>query len=126
MEITREKSLYEAIEWAKAQYPEWPQSLKKPFLDRNASATDAHEYAKKLEQYEKALVTHKEERRIYGEKTLEINATIEVLIKVQAGLEKVPEKSRSKVWSKAYQDGHSSGYYQVYQELCELVELFED
>jgi hypothetical protein len=33
---------------------------------------------------------------------------------------------QSKVWWKAWEDGHSYGYYEVYQKLDDLVELFED
>lgn len=55
-----------------------------------------------------------------------VDATIENFIKNESGLNtSVPEPYRANVWRKAWQDVHSGGYYEVYQQLCELVDIFE-
>ena len=55
----------------------------------------------------------------------EVNVLIEGFIKKESGLFDIPEQYQNKVYYRAYSDGHSAGYYEVYQKLCELVEIFE-
>jgi len=55
-----------------------------------------------------------------------ISNIIEEFIKDVSGFNKtVPDDKKSKVYSKAWEDGHSSGYYEVYLCLLSLVELFD-
>jgi len=54
----------------------------------------------------------------------DINDVIIEYIKSESGLGKVPEQYRDKLYRIAYERGHSSGFYEVYQELCELVDIF--
>ncbi len=47
-------------------------------------------------------------------------------VKENSGLyTKVPEKYQSKVYYKAYEDGHANGYTEVYIQLLSLIEIFE-
>ena len=45
-------------------------------------------------------------------------------IREKSGLNDIPEDKRSKVYSLAWDRGHSSGYAEVYNELVSLVDLF--
>ena len=58
----------------------------------------------------------------------ETDSCCENLVREESGLNnlKIPQRQADKIWSKAWQDGHSDGYYSVYCKLLELVELFED
>lgn len=46
---------------------------------------------------------------------------IEMYIKQQAGLFEIPEQYREKVWNKALE---KDSYFEIYQELDELTDLF--
>lgn len=88
------------------------------------TAQEHREYADKLELYEKDMEEYKiqeKECRIHNQNVHEL---IEMLIKSQADFNSIPSQYQEKVFSKAWSDGHSDGYYEVYQELCELVEIF--
>ncbi len=52
-----------------------------------------------------------------------IDSTIIEFIKEQAGISIVPEQYRENLWNKAWEDGHSGGFYEVY--LSSLIEIFE-
>lgn len=54
-----------------------------------------------------------------------VDQKIEDTIKRDAGLYEIPEQYRGKVWNKAWQDGHSGGWGEVFNCLCELVDIFE-
>jgi len=49
---------------------------------------------------------------------------MESYIKDIAGLNTIPKQYQEKVWSKAYSDGHSNGYVEVYNCLNNLLEIF--
>ena len=51
------------------------------------------------------------------------NVAVE-FIKEMSGLNEIPEQYRDKVYSKAYEYGHSSGLSEVYNTLVDLVEIF--
>jgi hypothetical protein len=36
----------------------------------------------------------------------------------------IPEKYRNRVWTVAWSKGHSEGFYSVYNQLIELIEIF--
>ena len=113
--------LISIIESSASPHPERPS---KPLLNKNHDSQQIKIYAAQMEEYEKDMVQYNEYLEIYKRECGEIALLIEELIKDEAGLDSVPEKSRDKVYSKAWSDGHSSGFYSVYQELVELVDLF--
>lgn len=117
-------SVYEKIESAKAAYHPYPEALKKPFLKSNHSGDEAKEYSIALKKYEKEKPAYDRAKKEVQEYNQKINFAIEDFIKEESGLTKLPEHTQSKVYMKAYEDGHSNGYYSVYQELEELVDLF--
>ena len=54
----------------------------------------------------------------------DINNIIEEYIREESGLNNIPIQYRDKIYNKAWQDGHSDGFYSVYQHLTELVNIF--
>lgn len=124
-ELLNVMEVYEVIEMIeKSNKFVKPERLSKPRLVSNPTSQEAKEYAIALEKYENDLVEYNKLTSLYGRENKRLSELIVEFICEESGLNNIPEKSRGKVWSKAYQDGHSSGYYSVYQELCELVELF--
>jgi len=80
---------------------------------------------KKMEAYETAFAEYEiveNSCKIHNQK---VDALIHDFICDVSGLNRIPEQYRNKVYSKAWSDGHSDGYYSVYQHLVELVDIFE-
>lgn len=119
------QSISQAIEWAKEQYGEYPVRPKKPSLKSNLNSTEAKQYATNLEKYENEITDFNERLAVWKADQTEINNVIERFIKDEVGFNIVPVKYQDKVWSKAWEMGHSSGYYEVYLKLNSLIEIFE-
>lgn len=119
------QSVIDTIEWAKKQYGDSPRLPTKPVLLVKHTSEDVGKYQKDLHEYEKAYDNHKiEKERFYTNKSKIEDAIVE-FIKQEAGLDTIPEQYRDKVYTKAYEDGHSSGYYEVYLKLDSLIEIFD-
>ncbi len=118
------QSVYHVIEKAEDFKQSYPATPYKPRLKDNANSTEVKEYAKLLEEYEEAYKQYELNKYIIDSLDNTIDNEIEAFIKEVSELNTIPEKSRDKVWHKAWQDAHSSGLYSVYQQLCELVGLF--
>jgi hypothetical protein len=129
-ELLEEKfgdNVYEANEYVKTLLPKYPQTIRKPILIKNHTSKDLKEYTILLENYENDLLKYKEEKEIYYKEYRELNSIIEEYIKEITGFYNiVPKDKQDKVWSKAYQDGHSDGNTEIYNKLQSLIELFED
>jgi hypothetical protein len=123
--ISQQESVSNAIEWAKSNFGTYPRHISKPFLKPNADSKDAIEYAKQLEEWEAKVEQNKKDKLAYNKNKYAIEAVIESFIKEEAGISIVPIQYREKLWSKAWSDGHSSGYYDVYAQLCSLVDIFK-
>jgi len=98
---------------------------KKPVLPAKPKPEDYIEHGKALQEYEPKL-------EVYNQKLTEYKKFIGVLegklidwICQDAGLNNIPEKYRSKVFSYAWERNHSYGYHDVRSALCELVDIFE-
>lgn len=119
-------SVQEAIEYIGSLEPSYTQAPKTPRLGTGHTSTEVKEYASLLEQYEKDIIAHKETRKIENEQIKQLNTVLEDYIKDEAGLyDHVPKDKQDKVWSLAWQQGHSSGYSEIYNHLLDLVNLFE-
>lgn len=105
------------------KYPDKPA---KPSPGKNITSAEVRVYADLLEAYEKELKIYNKNLGAYQKESTEINNIIEEYMKEISGLNSiVPADRRDKVWGKAWSDGHSSGYYEVYTYLRELVNIFE-
>lgn len=93
-------------------------------LQQHPTSEQAFEYAEQVKIYE----NQKNDWKIYmqNHKILvnQMNSELELYIREVAGLNLIPEQYRQNVWSRAWCDGHSSGYYEVYIKLCDLVNIF--
>ena len=118
------KTVFNAIDWAKNQYEDYPKIPIKPILSPDHTSTNLEEYIEALRQYDKEKITYNEKLETYKERQRNINDVITNYIKEEAGLDIIPEQYRDKIYQKAYNDGHSNGYYEIYINLCELVDIF--
>lgn len=110
------------------KYQDWNLKPKKPILSKNPTAEDAQVFAAQMAQYEEDLVgweTIEAENAKWNE---EIENMVADFIREESGLNhlRVSDKVKINMWKKAWDDGHSSGYVQIYYELCELVEMLTD
>jgi len=119
-------SAYEAIDYIKELEPPYISRPSKPLLKANINSSEAKEFAQKLEQYETDLAEYKIKNEERAEISKQLYAVLEDYLKDDAGLyTTVPKEKQNKVWNYAWQQGHSSGYGEVYGYLVDLVELFE-
>ncbi len=116
---------YKNIEWALSLQGESPEKPKKPILSNPHTSQDAAKYTSDLALYETRMVRYKEESDAHRNHCNEISRVIEEYIKDEAGISIVPEQYRDKLYRYAYSEGHSSGYYQVFNTLTQLIEIFE-
>ena len=119
-------SIYNTIKWAfdskEVQYPINPT---KPHLSPKHTSEDAKQYAINLDKYETIeYPKFREEKAKYQAERNEIESVVIEFIKEESGLNTIPEQYRDKIYSKAYKDGHSGGYYEVYNHLLDLIEIF--
>lgn len=124
-EIALNESLYEAIDFAQKNYGNLPTRPSKPIIPKNPNAEQVFEYAKLLKQWEEEMEAYQIVLDGYNEHRNKIDAVLVELIKEAAGIEVVPEQYRDKVYAKAWEYGHSDGFYEVYLKLNSLVEIFE-
>lgn len=98
---------------------------RRPVLPNNPSAFAAVIFATEMKQYESDISGFELREREILNHNDKVVVLIKDYIKHEGGLYIIPRQYQSKVWSKAWQDGHSDGYCSVYNHLCELVELFD-
>jgi len=103
---------------------EYPARPKKPILSREHTSEDAELYAASLKTWEKDMETYQESMKEYRAETHRLMDKFRHDALDDVGLLNHPKAD--KIYSKAWEDGHSSGLYSVYQELCDLAELFLD
>lgn len=96
----------------------------KPIQPKDTSSAGYREYADKLEQYEKELEEFEIQQKECGIHNTKVETLIKNYICEESGLNNIPDQYRNKVFSKARSDGHGEGHYAVYNQLCELVEIF--
>jgi len=97
----------------------------KPTLLTGANSEDIRRYADRFEIYEKEMAEFEVKKIELNKKKAEIEHEIKALITHESGLSDIPMQYRTKVWTVAWDAGHSDGYYEVYQWLCRFVEIFE-
>ena len=119
------EDIYIAIKWAEKQNNKYPHRRSKPTLPAKVDSKVAKQYAIDLEIWEKEKEVYSTEITNWKKKQTEINSVITEYIKDHAGLEIVPEKYRNKLYDYAFQKGHSGGFYEVYQVLSDLIDIFE-
>jgi len=125
-EIKHFSSVYEVEAYASEKRMPYPDYVPKPIkLPKSHSAKEALEYAQKLAEYEELKKEHDIKEREASIYNSIIDAVIVEWMKENSGLNDIPEQYRSKVYSLAYERGHSSGYYEVMNNLLDLVHIFD-
>lgn len=115
------------INWALDQNLKYPKRLNKPILKKEHSVEDLEEYTKKFKTYINQKINYDKYLKKYKDRVKEIEYAIIEFIKTVSGFyDHIPKNNQEKAWMKAWEDGHSSGMYSVFQELEELVDLFTD
>lgn len=115
----------DGIERLNSMKPKYPMKPYKPILSKTHSQETLEEYSSLFSKYEKEKADYDLIRNEYFAKSREIDSLIEKYIKEQSGLNSIPEKYQQKVYSLAWEEGHSNGYSEVYNYLCHLVEIFD-
>ena len=118
--------MYQQIQDLLDKIGPYPEKPRKPVLLTGANSEAIRVYADAFAEFEKKFAEFETDRAIYYQRKGEIEHMVGDLIKSESGLDSiVPVLYRDKIWSIAWDAGHSDGYYEVYQWLCKLVEIFE-
>ena len=119
------KSVIDVIELAESTILQYPQRPNKPILMAKHTSHEALIYSQELLEYEKSILTYDKLKAHYKESQFQVEDIIRKYIWNVSGLNAIEERFREKLWSKAWERGHSAGYYEVYIVLCDLLEIFE-
>ena len=103
---------------------DYPSKPKKPYLARTHTSEDAELYVASLKTWEKEIEIYKEKLAKFNKRTRELEDQFKHDALDDVGLLGHPKAD--KIYNKAWEDGHASGLHEVYQELCDLAELFLD
>lgn len=117
--------MYQQIQDLLDKIGPYPEKPTKPILPVKHNLDQIHMYAAAMAEYEAKFVEFETDRAIYYQRKGEIEHMVTELISRESGLFSVPEQYRDKIWRISWEEGHSAGYYEVYQWLCKLVEIFE-
>lgn len=117
-------SVSEVIEYGESLYPIYPVKPKKPISITLNTSQEAHDYGNKLFEYEKEKKEYDEKCMILRVHRLIVDGAIVDFIKQQSGLYDVPVIYQEKVYQKAYESGHSEGYYEIFLKLKRLTDIF--
>ena len=97
----------------------------KPNLATKHTIVDVILYSKLLLEYENNIIVYKEQLSVINKYNSEIDSIINEFLKKESNLYNlVPKQYQDKCVSLAYQRGHSEGYIGFYNNLCEIVEIF--
>ena len=120
-------SLDDAITWMEENLPPYPEEPNRP-KEPNSYATpqEYRDYASALELYANEKEEYDRLNREYRERRMDLETIVQKFIWKNTGLDTVvPEQYRDKVWSLAYDLGHSYGYSEIQNHLIDLVDIFK-
>lgn len=118
-------SVLNAIKWAIQQRGEYPSRPPKPILNAKHNVDEARKHVEDFKQFELLKKEYENKMSQYRSRCNDIDNVIVQYIKEEAGLNSIPKQYQDKVYNKAYEDGHSLGFYEVFQKLISLVEIFD-
>ena len=125
IEYSKINGVYRAIKYAEEQYVVCPPTPRKPKLTNYATSSEVFEYGKRLAEWEVETEAYKVAHNNWMENKRKIDSIIESFIMESASISVVPKQYREKLYSKAWSDGHSNGFYEVYMILKSLIEIFK-
>lgn len=100
----------------------------RPREPRLKSTTPTEEELSKFlaekEEYQKLLKEYNVNNDFYKSESSRLYAILEDKVREDSGLNDIPEQYRDKVFRYAWSERHFSGYYEVYNRLCDLTDIF--
>lgn len=115
-----------AIAWMEENLPAYPEVPNRPRSYRLETPQEYRDYASSLELYANEKEEYGKLIKEYRERRMDLETIVQKFIWKNTGLDTVvPEKYRDKVWSLAYDLGHSYGYSEIQNHLIDLVDIFE-
>ncbi len=117
-------SVQKAIYLSTSKYLSYPEKLIKPVLRDNKSLAAAKEYFEKMDEYHTKQQKYSEEFNAVRNHNNEVDALVLFYIKEDSGLFNIPKEYQEKVYERAYSEGHSGGLMEIYNHLCDLVDIF--
>lgn len=105
---------------------EYPSSIPKPQWKDSFTSKDAEAFGKALAQWESDQAEVAAKREAYRKNEAWHDRIMRRYLEIITGYDKVPEQYKAKVWSIAWEDGHSNGWVEIYQVLHKLVGIFTD
>jgi len=118
------QSISSIVDFAYSFKPEYPTSPLQPRLKTSHTSDDVLEYAQKMKVYELESEYIKTAKAEYNMVFSVIETVLQEFICEEVGLNTIPEQYRKKVFSHAWESGHSSGWPEVYLHLQSLIEIF--
>lgn len=102
----------------KLEYPKMPS---RPLLSRKPTVKEAEEFVEKLRVYTQQEIEYKAKKEKYVKEEGRLHNLFKADCLKEVGLENHPKKD--KIFSYAWQKGHSSGYSEVFYYLSEVSEI---
>lgn len=125
LELKANYDEYDAIQRILSHQVEMPTKPREPRLSSTSPTDDEiAKYQTDKMQYEVDKTEYLDEMRHHREFQTNLYNLLEEYIKDVSGLNSIPAQYQDKVYSHAWEDGHSDGYYSVYQKLVELIKIF--
>jgi len=100
-------------------FPETPVKPRKPV---GSASTEWAEYAKELAVYEEQMIHYRQERDEAQRVLYGLEEELRLFLIELSGWQGHPKADNA--WSYAWDEGHSSGYYEVYNILLDLHDYF--
>jgi len=98
----------------------------KPVLSNfSPSVEELEEYKKKLEEYERRKKEYKEKFKEYRAEKQRLIEQFKKDAFKELGIENFPEVVKEKVFEIAWEEGHSEGFYRVYEKMEVLVDFLK-
>ncbi len=104
----------------------YPTAPKKPILKHDHTSEEARNYADSLDSYDIFKKDYDDFMNQYRLRDGEVNDIIKCFLWEITGLNQLQNVNKDKVWHKAYEDGHSSGWYEIWLQLIDLMEIFKN
>ena len=103
---------------------EKPEKPCKPLKPTTDNPSDYREYAQKLEDYVESRKAYDKSYDEYTGLREEIVSKLIWHIKDESGFFGIPKQYQQKVWEKCYRDNASESWGNIYNQLCEYVDIF--
>ena len=117
--------MYQQIQYLLDTIGPYPEKPRKPVLQAGANSAAIRAYANAFAEFENKFAEFEAKRADYYKRKSEIEARVVELIKKESGFYSIPEQYQKKVWDIAWEEAHGNGYYEVYNLLERMVDIFE-